>query len=479
MTLQVFAEGFKSTDGFRYTLHVLRSQFEEAETRVKLIAPQVKDVLLSALEVQYSYQGNLVGKAWREIRVVPPYFRVPAGSPRQGAQPVVTPAPDSTPDLTVTIKVSQDGRSLNWSFITSPPVVLSEKEKENDIKLDQNSAQTFAFNHVQTIVESEGKADLDDRLRGVGREIAAKMPVLFWQVLDRVWSQAKQNGKEPCLLLVSEDPYIPWELAFIEEPYVRPELIYPDRSPFLGAQLKVGRWLPPGPTLPAGSRHPRLPPETAVNIARMALVVGNYTGIHSLPEAIQEGNDLKNICPAIQLNATLSDTDCLMDGQLKESGQAVNVQALHFACHGSIFTDPRYSGILLSDSGVRLGEDRIRGNTMTQKDRPFVFANACELGQATITLGSYGGLAEAFLGAGCRGFIAPLWKINDKLAHEVAVYFYRRTLNDGVEVSEVMREIRSRCDMTKEIPASTYLAYVYYGHPRLVLKKENKEVNHD
>jgi hypothetical protein len=476
LTLQVFAEGFGSPGGLRPTLHVFRSRFEEAESRVKLIAPQVKEVLLAALEVQYSYQGQVVGKAWREIRVVPLHIQPPAGEPKKGAQPVSTPAPEGAPDLTVTLKAGRDGRSLFWAFDTYPPQPGSEDAISTH--LGQDSAQTFAFSHIQTIAESDGQVNLDDRLRGVGRKIAARMPPQFWQILDRVWSQVKLQGKTPSLLLISEDPYIPWELAVTEAPFVREALVDPSFPPFLGSQLKMGRWLPPGPDLPAGSLHPRLPPETVVKIARMALVVGDYEENQELPEAKAEGKDLKTLCPAIQLGATLADMDRLLDGQLREDGQAVAVQAIHFACHGSLFSDPRYSGILLSDSGVRLGEDLITGNTMTHKDRPFVFANACEVGQATVTLGAYGGLAAAFLGGGCRGFIAPLWKIDDKVAHQIAVYFYRRTLINGIEVSEVLREVRSRFDMTQEMPAATYLAYVYYGHPGLVLKKDNKEVNH-
>ncbi len=100
-----------------------------------------------------------------------------------------------------------------------------------------------------------------------------------------------------------------------------------------------------------------------------------------------------------------------------------------------------------------------------------MFLNACEVGQAQEVLAKYGGLAGAFLNEGCRGFIAPLWSIDDNIAREIALEFYKRTLDENVEVSQVMREMRSKFDFNADIPISTYLAYTFYGHPKLILSK--------
>ncbi len=474
MTVQVFADGFHSpeADGLRRTLRVNRSSFEKAETKVKLIAPQTDDLLVTVIEVQYSYKSNVVGKVWREIRVVPVGNSVPEKKPKTGVRAISNLEPGSTPDLTVTITVGRDDRVLLWSFDTDLIPVLSYREPPRS-EFDQDSARTFAFNNVKSIVDADGTDLIDDKLRGVGRTIARKMPREFWEVLAKVWSQTKETrGEVPSLLLISEDPYIPWELAITEKPYIGTSLVDASRPPFLGAQVKVGRWLPAGPSMPEGLLYPRLPPEVGIDITKLALVVGEYKGTQALPEAIEEGKELKTVYPAVWLNATRDDLNDLLDDSLRVEGEPVSVQAVHFACHGAVFpADAKYSGIVLSDTGLRLGEDMVIGNKMTQEHQPFVFINACEVGMASETLGAYGGLAAAFLNEGCRGFIAPLWKVNDKIAREIAVNFYKQALVKGDDVSEALRETRRGFSINGTIPASTYLAYIFYGHPNLVLHK--------
>lgn len=86
-------------------------------------------------------------------------------------------------------------------------------------------------------------------------------------------------------------------------------------------------------------------------------------------------------------------------------------------------------------------------------------------------LGSYGGMAAAFLNEGFRGFVAPLWAVNDRLAHKIALKFYEKTLDDQEPVSEALRSLRTDYDPDKPMPSSTPLAYVFYGHPDLVLER--------
>jgi len=70
---------------------------------------------------------------------------------------------------------------------------------------------------------------------------------------------------------------------------------------------------------------------------------------------------------------------------------------------------------------------------------------------------------------GCRAFLAPLWSVDDQTAHDVALQFYERVLDDGVPVSEALREIRARFDVRADAPPASWLAYAFYGHPDLVL----------
>jgi CHAT domain-containing protein len=121
--------------------------------------------------------------------------------------------------------------------------------------------------------------------------------------------------------------------------------------------------------------------------------------------------------------------------------------------------------------GTRLNGMILKNRKLLKDRQPLVFMNACELGYSTRTLADYGGMAGACLCSGSRGFIAPLWSVDDKIACEIAVDFYNDTIEGKIEVAEVMRRLRSRFDPKADNPEATYLAYTYYGHPKLVLNK--------
>ena len=69
--------------------------------------------------------------------------------------------------------------------------------------------------------------------------------------------------------------------------------------------------------------------------------------------------------------------------------------------------------------------------------------------------------------------MAPLWSVDDTIAKSTALTFYAETLGKGRPVGEVMRELRAR--FTTEFPErdqTTPLAYAYYGHPGLILTRQ-------
>ncbi len=114
---------------------------------------------------------------------------------------------------------------------------------------------------------------------------------------------------------------------------------------------------------------------------------------------------------------------------------------MHFASHGQVSTQQQqYTGILLS-GGRRLDLLTVEGSRLGEPSAPFVFLNACQVGTASTVLSTYGGSAGAFLGTGCRGFLAPLWNVDDEVAKSIALDFYQRTLGDGQSVGEAVRQI--------------------------------------
>jgi len=386
----------------------------------------------------------------------------------------VTPDAEA-PDLQVTINTGIDETSLEWLFTSALDVDLPEGKILTTLK--GKNAQSFALNEIKTVAEKDGTKFIDEQILGIARHVSDVMPLEFWEVLDQVWKQrrAKADGRAPSLLLVSSEAYIPWELASTEDDWIDPALLDPARPPLLGAQLRVGRWLPPGPKRPRGVQRPALPPAHNIEIGRMALVIGDYAaenGQRPLPLAKEEGKTLALRYETVPLAATEEALNQLLGDRLRKGGQAVAVSSLHFACHGEVDpTNHRYNGIVLSEKTNRLSPLIVSGSKICREQQPFVFLNACQLGFSSELLADYGGMAGEFLRAGSRGFLAPLWSIDDRLAHDIAIDFYQRTLDDGIEVGEVMRDVRSKFDLTQDIPSSTFVAYVFYGHPNLILRR--------
>jgi CHAT domain-containing protein len=96
-------------------------------------------------------------------------------------------------------------------------------------------------------------------------------------------------------------------------------------------------------------------------------------------------------------------------------------------------------------------------------NRPLIFLNACSSAEADFGLSRIGGWAERFVSAGATAFVGSLWEVNDVLAAEFAIAFYRQLLA-GKPLGEAFylaRQVIKQQDAANP----TWLAYVLYAHP--------------
>lgn len=402
---------------------------------------------------------------------------MPADAPAPaGGGGVRTPPLEDTPDLTVEIRIKDGDSVLEWLFHSRYDVPLPSHKVTKDLgRLD---AKTFAAKVMAELPDAEGTGLLEEAVRGAGREIMTAVPAEFWDVLNAVWRQARDRGVVPSLLLVTEDPYVPWELVLLDDDRFVDQALLGDAQDAgavacLGSAWQVGRWLPPVMRTRSGEPLPTLPPETQVRVDAMAVVVGDYASyadIRPLPHAIEEGSALTSRYDAMRLTALVQELKRLLDCKLERNGQPFIPRAVHFACHGGVDLDkPGYTGIVLNDGDLRLTPMILRGMRLSKAAEPFVFLNACELGTATTVLSEYGGMAGAFLVEGCRAFLAPLWMVDNVVARDLALDFYRYTLEEGLPVAEAMRRLRASFGTPAAADTSTPLAYMFYGHPALHL----------
>ncbi len=134
--------------------------------------------------------------------------------------------------------------------------------------------------------------------------------------------------------------------------------------------------------------------------------------------------------------------------QVRDLIRSGQYDIIHFAGHACFNEDdPEGSAWLLSDGLLHAREIR---NTLHWTPTPpwLVYANACEAGMEggdsarsdglLRYQGDVCGLGSAFTNHGVRGYLAPLWPINDDVALQIASDFYRGLLIKRFSLGEAL-----------------------------------------
>jgi hypothetical protein len=313
-------------------------------------------------------------------------------------------------------------------------------------------------------------------MNGVGSLVAGKLPAAAIAAIAEV--AAKVKPAPPTILIITADPYVPWELALLDNP------LDDQRPPYLGAQAIVGRWTwqRADTSLPAAGRprveRPPTIPVASIPVKTMAAMAGWYkpeSGLRNLPAAEAEATALIASHSAIPVAADAAALAQLLRAELYRNFQKVGpAHAVHFAGHGDFEkTEADGAKLFLSD-GTPVTSLLFRGARYGGANQPFLFLNACMAGIGGEILGDIAGFPGNCLRGGFGGVLGALWEVNDDVANEIAEEFWRRVLPSAGSpepVASVLRDLRTKYsgDGGGEV-VPTYLAYVFYGHPRLVLQ---------
>ncbi len=469
--VQIIGIGFTFPDGVRRSLSVNRIDPTTATTTFTVRASKVTATTDGTLVVAFARDGIACGRSLRVVQIRP--------STRRSNKKVVQPAnglvaeatKGQAPDLTVHIVVGA-GSEVQWRFLT-PHVEVVLPTDDVVRPLTQDSARAFAQDMLQRLQIKEGTEWLAYHVRGMCQEITKVVPAEFWAALESVWRVCARKQQVPTLLLITDDPFVPWELAWLSDDNVDVTLL---PAAFDGASLAsvwhVGRWIETTVHSRYKPDRPAWPPADAIDMAGMVVVTGGYAedAKGGLPQATEESKEIAERYQAVQLSDDAGMLQVLDNRVLDASGAAMQPSVVHFAMHGRGDDVSRPLDVHLAPASGR-GVDPLdlADAAMSEKSRPLVFLNACQVAESGISLSGYSGLPEAFLTGGCRACIAPLWTVDDTVAHRFAVEFYRRTIDDGVPVGQALTELRQWFDTEAGAGTVTPLAYVYYGHPGLKL----------
>jgi hypothetical protein len=406
----------------------------------------------------FEYNSRPCGKVSRAVIVQPSKASAesapPASRPSEptraegdGDGPVLELIADAKPaDMTITIlNPSKDLKTFD--LIVKTPLLETYKAGVSKPWALPDVSSAIVSGHFEEFVKDENTDEMRfDALKGAGEQLFEATPDHFrdayWQIID-------QGLPLRSILIVSEEPFVPWELMI---PFRVKADGTDDRRHALGVTYSVGRWV-------SGQN---LSPTQLLSLTECRVVAPEYTGgVPKLAKAEEEAAFVlskykgKRISPAIYAS-------------FKASMKAGGAPLLHFICHGAQSTAVAQrmhfeNGEIVTSTQFR-GSDELR--EACRKHKPLVFLNACEVGRPQPALVSVGGFAATFINRGAQAVIAPLWSVKDDIAHEIATDFYNALEKDpNKPFAEILRDIRAKAYDTATGAEDTYAAYCFYGDP--------------
>lgn len=265
----------------------------------------------------------------------------------------------------------------------------------------------------------------------------------FWLLVDA------RGDKFRTIQIYTDKPDIPWELMKPVRENGR------DRLPFLGLSYSVARW-----HMTDGLRE--RPPFTQT-MQKTFVIAPHYTGARTLDAEATETQALAQMAGYSRVNGNMEGLRALF----RNSPQGI----VHFAGHGELNANRDYE-ILLEDGEL----DTTAWKGMARDDpssHTFYFFNACDVGQARRAGNFVDGWGPAVLGKGASGYIGALYPVDDQIAAEFSIHFYKllqQQMQVGpADVSEILEHTRRDVYETTKNP--TALAYVLYGDTNLEFKR--------
>jgi len=348
------------------------------------------------------------------------------------------------------IRAGQVGRTFHPVALQSDPATHTTRLYEHLTTLTKQLDPTVATVLGQKrILPAE---DIDRRLKHFGHNL---WKYLIPDDLKAVYAKERSDWQDKTLLIVSDEPYIPWELVW---PYEQGE--WQDQAPWC-ITLRLTRWLRRDFQ---GNGHEA--PPIQMLFKNIACLAPTDSG---LPLAQEEKKFLETLITQYGLVNTSPKQPAWAEVmELLERG---GYHWLHVAAHGT-FDSPTPE----SDSAIWLqGERPLTPDSIVGPDieghinqwRPGFVFNACHSGRQGWALTNLGGWANRLISSGAGLFIAPMWTVTDGQAFVFAQTFYDELLK-GNTVSDAVRKARLA---TRTAGDPSWLAYTVYAHPNACIRQ--------
>lgn len=398
-----------------------------------------------ALTAVFGYKGREAGKVTRALKIAVGGTddnvkdeSLSIEPDRSGPGALFAESVDGNADLR--IQVVAVGRIFRCR-VSTDLVQMSAGDADWHLWRPEGDTRTLVGNYMALFTATQKKPEQRlDALRGAGKQLFRAAPEIFrrtfWRIID-------ENRPLETISIVSDEPYIPWELMIPHDDS------HDDRAP-LGVEFAVGRWI--DQTSIAAPRRIRLPDSYAIAPAYAKPLEKARDEADSVVK--QFGGQV--IDPATYTHIRT----CLHEHM---------AGLIHFACHGTISSSGEQE--ILLDDDATLAPAEVEGSVFAsdvRSVRPLIFINACEIGRQAPALIGVGGFSATFIRIGASGVVAALWSVKDTVAREVAQEFYRRVKAEpNAPFSVILRELRARAygGPDGEPGEDSFAAYVFYGDP--------------
>lgn len=410
----------------------------------------------TSLVFDFRQAGNPVGTAVAPIEITS-YEVVDAPESRGGAA-LRLPEGIDPPDLILTIQYDATGGAPRLLMTLEETAAQRMTTFEpTPLRSDPEHAATALYGDLTSLAEQAADhaddaaflAELNDAVQQIGFRL---WKTLIPAGLKELYQARAATWKDKTLLVVSDEPYIPWELVW---PYsqVTGEC---DDAPW-AVTLRLLRWL----RRDAVSTGYDGPP-AVIPLRRLACVAPDNTGLAHL---VDERDFLRNLLRALSLDDVSPPAAGRRDvlALLRKGGY----DWLHIVTHGAPPDAESPPGAIeLEDAHLLPGDligPQVEG--YIYRVRPGFVLNICHGGRQTWGLTQLDGWANVLLGAGAGLVAAPRWAVTDRQALAFAQSFYRHLLGN-MSVAQAVYEAR-RAAFAAGDP--TWLAYSVYAHPNATL----------
>ena len=428
-----------SIEGSATDVIVLRRN-EDASTRapftVTVRDPVPVDAGPPALRARFDYGLRASGSVRREIPIIAGDNVITNGQPEPASSDRLVLDPNAgSPDLT--IGIAPTGGSNDRYKVVLKTGLLGGVTVEDEWNLSKDSATYVAETMGGFTAKNATPLARRRALEGAGMEFFTSSPKqfqhLYWRLIDA--------GTPPTtVLLISEERSVPWELMIPSRRTADGQ--FQQLAP-LGVQCAIGRW--------HGDDY--VCPGQVVPLRDSLVLAPTYNP--PLPQATAERDLILELFPGQSVPATFDELDAFY--------AAHTASLFHFVCHGR---DATLQAIKLLQNQV-LWANQVRAGGLgvaCRKSRPLIFLNACEVGRPGAGLAAVGGFAASFIGCDAGAVIAPLWAVDDGVAHQVAVTFYDTVKKKPrTPFADILRDLRAKA--YADGGEDSYAAYCFYGDP--------------